>query len=73
KNLDEIIPVFERTKQAAEEDLRLAQERYNLGAATILDVLDAQLSVVRANSSLVTATYDRKILQAELRALMGKT
>lgn len=73
KNLDETIPVFEQTKQAAEEDLRLAQERYHLGAATILDVLDAQLSVLRANSSLVTAIYDRKILHAQLQALMGKS
>ncbi|MFQ6674049.1 MAG: TolC family protein, partial [Fidelibacterota bacterium] len=71
-NLKEMIPIFEETKKAADEDLRLARERYNLGAATILDVLDAQVSVARANSSLVRAIYDEKILRAELDALMGK-
>ncbi|MEE9166355.1 MAG: TolC family protein [Candidatus Neomarinimicrobiota bacterium] len=72
-NLDKMIPIFEETRQSAEEDQRLARERYNLGAATILDVLDAQLSVARANSSLVRAIYDRKILQAQLDALLGKS
>ena len=72
ENLQKVIPIFEETKISAEEDLRLAQERYNLGAATILDVLDAQLSVARANSSLVRATYDEKILRAQLDGLLGK-
>lgn len=71
-NLDKMIPIFEETTASAEEDLRLARERYNLGAATILDVLDAQLSVTRANSSLVRAIYDRKILRAQLDALAGR-
>ena len=34
------------TKISAEEDLRLVQERYNLGAATILDLLNAQVSLI---------------------------
>ncbi|MCH8067942.1 MAG: TolC family protein [Candidatus Marinimicrobia bacterium] len=71
-NLQTILPIFETTKVSAEEDLRLAQKRYNLGAATIFDVLDAQLSVTRANSSLVRAVYDEKILRAELKALLGE-
>ena len=71
-NLGKMIPIFEETKKSAEEDLRLAQERYNLGAATILDVLDSQLSVTSANSSLVRAIYDEKILRAQLDALLGE-
>lgn len=71
-NLQTILPIFETTKVSAEEDLRLAQKRYNLGAATIFDVLDAQLSVTRANSSFVRAVYDEKILRAELKALLGE-
>lgn len=72
KNVQEIIPIYRESKVSAEEDLRLAQERYNLGAATILEVLDAQLSVARANGSLVRTTYDRRILRAQLDAMMGK-
>jgi outer membrane protein TolC len=72
RNMNESIPIFEGTKLAAEEDLKLAQERYALGAATILDLLNAQLSVAQANSSLVRARYDERILKAELDALAGR-
>ena len=72
QNMNESIPIFEGTKLAAEEDLKLAQERYTLGAATILDLLNSQLSVAQANSSLVRAKYDERILLAELDALAGK-
>lgn len=71
-NLKKKIPIYKSNKISADEDLRLALERYNLGAATILDVLDAQLSGARANSSLVHAVYDEKIWMAELDALLGK-
>jgi len=71
-NLKKKIPIYKSNKISADEDLRLAQERYNLGAATILDVLDAQLSGARANSSLVQVVYDEKIWMAELYALLGK-
>ena len=60
------------TKISAEEDLRLVQERYNLGAATILDLLNAQVSLISANSSLVRSNYDEKILRAELNALANR-
>ncbi len=72
KNMNKSIPIFEGTKLAAEEDLKLAQERYDLGAATILDLLNAQLSMAQANSSLVRAKYDERILLAELDALAGE-
>lgn len=72
ENMRRSIPIFGETKASSEEDLRLAREMYNLGAATILDVLNAQLSLARANSSLVRASYDERILKAELDALAGK-
>ena len=71
-NINQTIPVFMETKISAEEDLRLVQERYNLGAATILDLLNAQVSLISANSSLVRSNYDEKILRAELNALANR-
>ena len=59
-NINQTIPIFMETKISAEEDLRLVQERYNLGAATILDLLNAQVSLISANSSLVRSNYDEK-------------
>lgn len=70
-NFRKIIPINEKVQYSAEEDLKLAQERYSLGAATILEVLDAQVSVLRAKSSVITTKYDARIQQANLKALLG--
>ena len=73
ENIRRSIPIYTETKASAEEDLRLVQEMYNLGASTILDVLNAQLSLARANSSLVRASYDERILRSELNALASRS
>ena len=70
-NYSEIIPINQDVVSSAEEDLKLAQERYSIGSATILEVLDAQVSVVRARSSLIRTKYDAYIQQANLKALLG--
>ena len=70
-NYQEIIPINETVLISAEEDLRLAQVRYAQGATTILEVLDSQVSVVRARSSLIRSKYDAYIAQANLKALLG--
>ncbi|MFH1852868.1 MAG: TolC family protein, partial [Candidatus Neomarinimicrobiota bacterium] len=58
RNYRETIPINEEVLVSAEEDLKLVQEQYALGSVTILEVLDAQLSVTRARSSLVSYKYD---------------
>ena len=60
-NYEEIIPIYEEVLISAEEDLRLAQNKYELGSATILELLDAQLAVLQASSTLVTTKYDAAI------------
>ena len=37
-NYEEIIPIYEEVLISAEEDLRLAQNKYELGSATILEL-----------------------------------
>ncbi|KAA3659883.1 MAG: TolC family protein [Calditrichaeota bacterium] len=56
---------------SSKEDLRLAQERYRVGAGTLLDVLTAQSILTSAKSTLVRAKYDTKIYEAQLASLMG--
>lgn len=70
-NYQEIIPINETVLVSAEEDLKLAQVRYTQGSTTILEVLDAQVSVVRARSSLIRTKYDAYIQQANLKGLLG--
>ncbi|UCD94608.1 MAG: TolC family protein [Candidatus Zixiibacteriota bacterium] len=56
---------------AAEEDMSLVQEKYNLGAATILELLDAQVSLVTAQNSKVEADFDYNLAVARLEKAMG--
>jgi outer membrane protein TolC len=58
--------------EAAEEDLRITQEKYNLGAATILDLLDAQVSLKQAQVALIKADFDLNLAIAKLENAMGK-
>lgn len=57
---------------AAQEDLKITQEKYNLGAATILDLLDAQVSLKQAQVSLIEADFDLNLAIAQLENAMGK-
>ncbi len=66
-----IYPINQAVLASAEADARLADEQYNLGAIAILDLLDAQVSLIQARSSLVRTTYEIKIAEAQLEALMG--
>jgi len=60
------------TVAAAEEDLRLQQQRYNLGGSTLLDVLTSQTQLDQARSALIRARYDRRVAKAQLEALVGR-
>ncbi len=71
EDYQELIPLNEQILASAEEDLKLVQEMYSLGSLTILEVLDAQVSVSQARSSLVTTKYDARIQEAQLRAILG--
>ena len=53
-NYEELIPIQQEILLSAEEDLKLAEQKYELGSADILELLDAQLAVIQASSSLVT-------------------
>ena len=70
-NYIEVIPINETVLESAEEDLKLSQVRYSQGSTTILEVLNAQVSVVQARASLVRSKYDAFIQQANLKALLG--
>ncbi|MCM2270940.1 MAG: TolC family protein [candidate division Zixibacteria bacterium] len=58
--------------EAATEDLKITQEKYNLGAATILDLLNAQVSLKQAQVSLIQADFDLNLSVARLENSMGK-
>ncbi|MFC1480928.1 TolC family protein [Candidatus Neomarinimicrobiota bacterium] len=69
--LHEIYPLNQEVLQSAEADVELASEKYRLGVISILDLLDAQVSLISARSTLVRTTYDIKTAEAQLAALIG--
>lgn len=66
-----IIPISEEVLASAEEDMNLVSERYRLGSASILELLDAQVSVSQSRVDLVSSIYDAKIQEAYLKAQLG--
>jgi outer membrane protein len=57
---------------AAEEDLRVQQERYRLGASTIVDLLTSQEALNQAEVDVVVARFDYLRAKASLEALIGR-
>ena len=57
---------------AAEEDLRVIQLRYELGAATQLEVTTSQDALNRARVSLIDTRYRYRIAKAQIEALIGR-
>lgn len=58
--------------EAGEEDLRVQQERYNLGASTLLDLLTSQTTLDQARSALIQARLDARVAKAQIEALIGR-
>ncbi len=56
---------------AATEDLKITQEKYNLGAATILDLLNAQVSLKQAQVSMIQARFRSESVGGTSRKLYG--
>jgi outer membrane protein len=57
---------------AAEEDVRVQQQRYNIGASTLLDLITSQASLAAAQQALIQARYDYRIARVQLEALIGR-
>jgi outer membrane protein len=60
------------TVAAADEDLRVQQRRYQLGASTFLDVLSSQATLNQARAALIQARFDARVAKAQIETLTGK-
>jgi outer membrane protein len=66
------VRVQQSSIEAAEEDLRVQQQRYQLGASTLLDLLTSQAQLNTARQQLIQARLDARVAQAQLEALLGR-
>lgn len=63
----------EQVRENAAEELRLAQERFRFGAASSVEVTDAQTNLAQAERDQIAAIYDFHQSLAVLEALVGRT
>ena len=61
------------SREAADESLRVQRERYRLGAATIVEVLQAQQSLDQSEVDAVNARVSYQLARANLEALLGRS
>lgn len=57
--------------ELAREDLRLGEGRYETGAGSFLDLLDARVRASQAETDLIGSTYDFYLALAELESASG--
>jgi outer membrane protein TolC len=69
----EKIAIAQTNVEAATEDLRVQNERYRVGAATILDLLTSQTALNTAEQNLVQVRFDYLIARAQVEAVVGRT
>jgi outer membrane protein TolC len=73
KSYLDIIEINKQNLEAAKEGMRLAEERYQIGAGTALEVREAQVNLTRAEQVLIAAQYSARIVLAQLDNGLGLT
>ncbi len=57
---------------SASENLNLVQQKYNVGSATILDLIDSQVQLQRAQNDLVGALAAIRVAEATIERVRGR-
>ncbi len=67
----ERIDVAKEGMASAQEDYNFSKSRYDLGAGTFLDLLNAEVSLSQAKQSYVEAVADAHVAEAALERAVG--
>lgn len=65
------LEIAQQAVLVAAEVLRVQEARYQAGASTVLELLDAQTQLAEAESELVRSRYDIRFARAGLEAILG--
>ncbi len=72
QTLETEITIQEQSIAAAEEDLRVQQQRYAVGASTLLDVLTSQTALNQARVQLIQYRLNYRTTKAQIEQLIGR-
>ncbi len=67
----EAYKVTQRAIESAAENLKLTQQKYNVGSSTILELIDAQVQLQRAQSDGVSALAGMRVAEAAVEKVRG--
>lgn len=68
---EELVAATRKVVEQAQESVRLARSRFDVGAATQLDVLQTQQALTEARDNEVQSLHDYQVALARLRKAMG--
>lgn len=71
KNAGEQVPLREKALQVAKENLNIAQARFENGAITTLDLLEAQYNLYQAEIAYLQSIYDYNVSLARFFTKLG--
>jgi outer membrane protein len=69
---EKTIDISVKKLQSAKEDQRTAQERYNLGAGTLLDLITANANLTAAETDVVNANFNYLTAQKQMDFQLGR-
>lgn len=66
------IAIQDTNRTAARDQLKLATDRYQVGSGTFLDVINAEVTAIKAETDYVSAVYNYHKALAALEAAVGR-
>ena len=69
---EQAVEISEEAVMVAQEDLRVVLERFEVGVATVFEVVTSQVSLDEAEANRVVTRYDYLIARAELESILGQ-
>jgi outer membrane protein len=67
----ELMELEEQNVVAATQNLQLQQDKYDIGATTSIEFRDAQVNLIRTQSTLIVARFQARISRLQIEQLIG--
>jgi len=72
RNAERAVAIAEEAVLVAQEDLRVVTQRYEVGVATVFEVITSQISLDQAEVDRVSTRYDYLLARAQLESILGR-